>query len=316
MGVATAGALARLLVKTGAPIADWTTGTEPYEFIRESVRKQGTILDTGGLRGTRSHHNSRTREGIYTVGGALSFHPSPNDLDKWLPRILGGPETSDSFPLLDTLETNGIFSVLVRRGPATGFTQAVFEYIDCRVNRATFRGSSGTLVEMELDIIGKSHTQGTVTFPASPPSLGVAANDEPFVFHEGVLTLKTRAVEFFDFELTIDNFVDASFRNSQTAKSLIAMDRLVTLRCTTPFTPDEYTGTATELAQEIDGQSGNLKFTNGQHAISTDFRFNSLQWAESDPVVGGKQEVPLVLEMIARRSSSGDELEVINDSTV
>jgi hypothetical protein len=47
------------------------------EFNSESIRKSATILETGGIRGTRSHPKERTRSGTYTVGGSMSCNPGP-----------------------------------------------------------------------------------------------------------------------------------------------------------------------------------------------------------------------------------------------
>src|SRR5260221_4893672 len=85
--------------------------TESYEFVRESLAKKLTILQTAGIRGTRSHPAERTRDGTYSVQGTVHFHCSKGLLDLLLPRILGGG-SSPTYTLADTLPG---FDVLIDR---------------------------------------------------------------------------------------------------------------------------------------------------------------------------------------------------------
>src|SRR5216684_4234909 len=64
--------------------------SESHEFVGEGLAKKLTILDTAGIRGTRSHPAERTRDGTYAVGGTIQYHGSKSLLDLLLARILGG----------------------------------------------------------------------------------------------------------------------------------------------------------------------------------------------------------------------------------
>ena len=86
MGVPAVGFAAKLGIGTSEPV------TEPLEFLSENLRKTGTVLDTNGIRGTRSHSAERTRNGTYTVAvngnqvfdtsnNALAANPSLADFD-------------------------------------------------------------------------------------------------------------------------------------------------------------------------------------------------------------------------------------------
>ena len=166
MANASAGSLCKLALEPLDGAFD--ASSEPYEFVSETIRKRATIVDTGGIRGTRSHHAARTRAGAYEVGGTIVLHPSPADLDLLLPRILGTAESSDSFALADSLE-NFYFGVMVDR------VAKVFTYGGCYVDRATFRSSAGGLLELSLEIVGKTESVGNAgTFPAL--TLGASAN--------------------------------------------------------------------------------------------------------------------------------------------
>jgi hypothetical protein len=283
-------------MEPGAAPHTFDASSEPYEFVAESVRKRGTILDTSGIRGTRSHHVSRTRPGTYEVGGSLTLHPSPADLDLLLPRILGAAESSDTFNLAESLPA---FGILIDRVAET------FQYTDCKVSKATFKGSAGGLVELVLEILGVAEVTGT-SFPAL--SLDTTAAAAPYDFSDGVLTLQSAARKMMDFELLIDNGLSARFTNSQTATSITPQDRTITLKTTNPFTADE----VDLYEQALAGAAGTLVLTNG--GMSTTFTFAALQVPDMSPVVGGKQEIPLKLEMTARTSEATPELVVTHDS--
>ena len=269
--------------------------TEAYEFISENLVKAGTILDTAGIRGTRSHASERTQAGTYTVQGTIKLHASPAMLDTLLPRILGAAESSDAFALAETLPQ---FDVLIDR------VAKRFVYAGCKVDKATFRGQAGGLIELDLEVIGKTETVTDTAFPAI-----TAPTDPPYAFQQGVLTLVSSARDFMDFELVIENRLQARFSNSAAATDIMPADREITLRCRTPFT----SGEADLYAQALLGTAGSLAFTNGGY--STTFAFGKLQAPDRSPVVAGKSEIPLLLELVARMTSTTRELLVTHDST-
>jgi hypothetical protein len=276
-------------------VTPFDSSSEPYEFVSEKLRKQGQILDTSGIRGTRSHASERTREGTYEVSGSITLHASPAMLDNLLPRILGAAESTDTFDLAETIPE---FQVMVDR------VAKVFTYQGCKIDRATFRGSAGGLVELSLDILGKTESVGNAgTFPSL-----TLPTDPPYVMQDGVLTLLASARKFTDFEIVIDNALASRFSNSQTATDISPTDRIVTFRCSNPYTSDE-----TDLyEQALAGAAATLVFTNGGY--STTFSFATLQFPDLSPVVAGKGEIPLTLEGIARKSGSTAELIVTHDS--
>lgn len=282
----------------------FNTASQPFEFQRETLRKNGQILDTSGIRGTRSHHVSRTRTGPYGVSGSIVINPSPLDLDIWLPRILGAAEgASDVFDLAETLPE---FFVLIDRVASFG-TGAGFQYENCKINRGILRGTQGGFVELELDIIGKVETPN-IAFPSL--TLGSASADAPYVFTDATVTLQSSAREFSDFELVVDNQLVADHRNSLTATDIDAQDRIVTLRMNVPW----IAGSATDLyEQALAGAAGTFKLTNGN--LSSTWTLPALQVPDRSPNVGGKGPINYNLEMTARRTAASAELSVTNDST-
>ena len=144
-----------------------TPATEEYDFLSCTVGKQGVLVQSEGIRGTRSRVKEAVNTGPYTVSGALIMEPRPDDLDNWLPRILGGTETADNFPLAEVLPD---FFLVVDK------VAKVFSYAGCKVNQGIFRSSKGQNLQLQMDIEGKTETAGDAgTFPSISTSLSHAA---------------------------------------------------------------------------------------------------------------------------------------------
>lgn len=274
------------------------TSSEPYPFISESLKIEATHIADETIRGTRSVSKEMMREGTETVTGTVLLNPSPADLDLLLPRILGAAESMDSFALAETLPT---FGVMIDR------VAQVFTYASCYVNRATFRSQSGGFLELELDVIGTSESVGAAgSFPAL--TLGVAANNAFYTHEDAVVTLVSSARDTGSVEIVIDNHLLAKFNNSQTATDITPQSRTITLKTTHPYTAGE-----TDLyGQALAGAAGSVVYTNG--GMSTTFTFANLKVPDRSPVVGGKNEIPLELEMMAYKSGSTENLIVTHDS--
>jgi hypothetical protein len=299
---ASQGVYSRLYVKTGSGQQLYDSTAETYEFLSEDLGMTRQVLDTGGIRGTRSMPKERTRLGVRAVQGTIVMHPSPADLDAWLPRILGTAEVADTFSLGDTFDE---FSVLVTRD------QENFEYTHCKVSRAEFRSQPNGFLEMTLTLLGGEEYQAVAT-PTNGPSLSTAANAYPYVFHDscGNVQLPSgTAREIFDLAISIDNVMDARFVNCPTVTSITPQDRIVAVSCTTPF---DASNAALHLQTDDKGPAF-VKFTNGN--MSLRFDFASLKGPDQSPVVGGKSEIVLRNDYMARSSGATLELVVTNDST-
>lgn len=297
MGTPSQGAQSRLYVEPGSSPHTFDSSSETYEFLSENLILQEEHIDNDGIRGTRSHQSERVRGGLKRVQGTIRINPSPADLDLWFPRILGAAESTDSFALAETLPA---FGVIVDRVAET------FEYEDCYVNRATFRSSEGGLLELELDIIGADEVVGT---NAPSVAISTASNNVPYTHTDLVLTLAASARDVKNLEITIDNQLEQSFNNSRTATGITPRNRIVSVRCTNPFTSDE----TALYAQAVAGAAGTAVYTNG--GMSTTFTFGRLQVPARSPSVTGKNEIPLVLDMVARMVTTTRELVVTHDST-
>lgn len=289
---ASVSALAKMGMGATSPV------TQAIEFLNENLQKRGQIIETAGIRGTRSHPKERTREGTYTVDGQITLNPCPDELDFLLPYIVGGSESADDFPLAETLPE---MYVTVDR------IAKVFTYAGCKVNRATFRGREGQLLELSLELMGKTETEGNSgTFPAL--TLTTAA---PYIFHDAVMTIEATAYSIFDWELTIDNKLNGQrFTNSQSRTDIPAMDREVMVTVTVPYTSTE--AALHDKSSHKTGVAATCVFTNGGKSLT--FTTPALQKAAESPTVPGRdQEIKLRLQFTARSSSGTAELTINND---
>lgn len=274
--------------------------TVAYEFLSESIGKTGSIVDTAGLRGTRSHVSERTRAGIYQVGGSITMCPTPEEWAGLLPWILGANASGTTFALAETLQTRYIQKRLM----AGGGTKSVATYAGCVISRATIESSEGSPVQLTLDIVGTTETMGT-TFPSITPAIVSG----PFMHYEGVLTLASSSRAFRRATIVIDNGLDVKFNNSQTASSITAADRNISVSVEVPYED----GNVGLYEQALAGAAGTLVWTYGNYSSS--WAFATLQVPAETPRIQGRGDVPLQLNMVSRMLSTTRELVVTHDST-
>jgi len=270
--------------------------TEAYEFRTEGLRAAREIVETSGIRGTRSMPIERTRDGTVRINGTIAFHATPAMLDLLLPRIMGSAEVADLFAGAETLPE---FDVLIER------VAKRFVYAGCKVARATFRATAGGALELDLEITGKSETVSATAFPAI-----TAPTDPPYIWSDAVCTVEGSARVVTRWELSIDNQLNARFSNSNTATDIHTQGRVVTVSMTVPYTSDEV-----DLYNiNSSGASGaTFVLTNGGRSIT--FTIGALAVADSSPVVGGPGEILLEMNGIAKSSGSTKELSITSDST-
>ncbi len=296
------GALTRFYVEPGAAPHTFDTSSETYEYQSESVRKQGRHVDTNGIRGTRDKPKERSRVGAYTVGGQIRVNPDPLMLDLWLPRILGGTETANAFPLAETLPA---FGLLFNRDNET------FQYTDCQVARAMFHAKAGPgdgdpeIVDLVLEVWGKTEVTGTT---APVVALSTASNSAVYVHSDATFSLNAATRQPREWWVMIDNHLQRRWVNSLTATRISARDRTVALRIAIPYDDDA----ETLYTQSDAGASGTVTLTNG--SFSTLFTFANLKVDQESPVTPGKTELELHVNMIARSSTTTPSLAVTNAS--
>ena len=318
------GAMAKLLVEPGSSSYTFDDSSERYDFLYEDIKKEGRLIGGRGITGTRSRYANTMRQGHYQVGGRLGMYASAGDLDLWLPRILGddssagtGTGTSTVYEPTDALSgANVDFGMLIDR------VGGIFQYSDCLVNSAFFRGRAGPgnqepeVIEQVLNIMALDEALGT-SWPDPAPSLSVAANRSPYVMGDCTLTIDSTTYQIKAFVLLFDNRLQPRWVNSLAPVELCPRDRIVMLRVQLPFTAssDAVFSGLYQHSSRHDGVSAELEFAISGSDLSTTFSFEGLQWVQQSPEVKGKQEIELPIDFVARKTSvSTPEVSVDNDS--
>lgn len=266
------------------------------EILSENVRLVRPILYNGGIVGSRSQPGERTREGQRSISGSVTCTPSPVELDALLPYIVGGSESTDVFPLAETL-------------PAAYWAfdrhTKVYVYSGVKVSRATFSASRGGFLSLSLDLIGIDETEGNAgTFPAITVDLA----SQPYVMTDGALTVNSVVTQFDDWSLTIDNQLEVQHFNSLAATRINETGREVSCGITVP-----HGDAAAAYGLAVGGVAISTVFTNGGRSIT--FSTSKVQVQKESPVISGRGEIFLAVNGIARKNGSTNELVVTSDSS-
>jgi hypothetical protein len=207
-----------------------------------------------GIRGTRSYLANQASLGTKTISRQLAMEARPDDLDFWLPYILGATASGTTFALAETLPSF-VLSV----------SQAIKVLTDtgCVINTGRFSGGSNQKLQLALAIEALDETETAAdSFPDIADTLSLL---QPYVFQQGALKLADKVREFNSFELLVNNaLVTDRFNNSVTRTELPTGDRQVTFVCDCPFTTDELD----IYSAGVDGMAAELKFTNGNRALT------------------------------------------------
>ncbi len=283
MGYAT-----QLGIDTANPV------TLRFDFQSEGLMLDEEMPDTNGLRGTRSRAVERIRQGIRRVHGPLTLEPTAVELSHLLQWILGGTPTGSptvTYPLADGLQSRYVTIDRVSK---------VFTYSGVYVNRATIRGTQGQPLQVLLDLLGQDEAvANSGTFPAL--TLDVA--NTPFMFYDLSLSVAGSTYQPRDWEITIDNALDADrFFNSQTATAIAPRDRHITTRFPLPY------GDANALYGT--GGPGGVAyvatFTNGGAVLT--FTAGKAIFPRKSPTVPGREEILIPVEAVLYKSGSTVEL--------
>jgi hypothetical protein len=272
-------------------------------FVNESLKKTGVIVEREGLRGFLDEIAEDTRTGPYTVAGQIILEPNPEDLAALLPWLLApGWVSGTQFDLADTQKSATIVIDRVAK---------VFTYAGCLVNRVTFSGAPGGMIRVVIDIIGQSEAVGNAgTFPSL-----TAGVTQPYMFNDLVLTLLTSVVKKCrSFELSVDFGLQPRLMNDTTIDSAPKSQQRITLNVELPYAAGTGTSGNTDLyEQALAGAPGSLVLANAGY--STTFAFATLQVPAESPTAQGRTEIPLTLNMVAKRLSTTRPMVITHDST-
>lgn len=278
--------------------ASGSASTREFEFLSCSMAPDHEHVQSAGMHGYRDYIAEGVVEGVKRCRGVLEIEPRPDDLAFLLPYILGAAASGTTFALAETLPT---LVLDVDKGPK------ICRYDLCKINTATFKSSAGRPLSLSLDIIGVAE-DSTITFPSIAASLSTM---QPYVHHQGVVTINSVVYNADELEMMIDNaLLGDRFYQSQTLIGIPEGDRIVTVAFTSPFTSDE--NALFNLA--VAGLGGTLAYTNGGCSFTS--TFGKLQKPQKGPGIPAKvQEVTNRHAFQSRRTGSTPSIAVVNDST-
>lgn len=272
------GSLAKLAMDTILP---FDTSSTPFEFIREDLVSSKTHIESNGIRGTRSRFSKRVKVAAEDISGSILMNPSVTEIDSLMPKVMGSGST---FGTPSTgVEVLPTFQIMIDRIANT------HTYVECVVSSCTIRGVKGQPLEFTLNIEAETSVSGE-TFPA----ITIDSDASFFIFSECALTLAGSSRLIEEFTLTIDNVVRTDRRfNSLTRVNMPALDRIVSLGCTVPYTPDN----AALEDQAVAGAAGSLVLTDTESSPTTyTFTFANVKSESEHPSVTGREEISLPLQ--------------------
>lgn len=270
-----------------------------FEFLSESLTKRTQIIDTAGIRGTRSHKSERTRFGLTSVGGSLLMCPTAQELDPlfdWMIATGTGATSGRTFALTEA-QPERYIQVLKDIKTHT--------YDGCKVARWSLSSSEGSQpLQLSLDVVGKTET---VTDDSVVPAF-TYLDGSHFNHFDAVFTFGGATREVTSIDVTCDNALDVKFHNSRTATGIDPQDRIITVSAVVPWND-----TNVDLyAQALAGAAATIVWTNGAYVLT--MTFATLQCPDETPTVPGRAGFPLTLNMVARTLSTTKELVVLLDS--
>jgi hypothetical protein len=276
-----------------------TTPDEEYEFNGLSLRMNEDLLEAAGIRGIRGKASERVVQNTRAPGFSLSMQLNSVELDVWLPRILGGSESSDSFPLAETLPTFvATFDIVTTRLSFTG----------CKVDRCTFSAQQGGPLNVAIDVEALDFSVSGSSFP----SLSISTV-QPYTFAAHTasgLSVGGSAYQFKSWQMVVDNvLIKDRFLNAQARVSLPESDRIITWSWDGPH-GDNW---ANLFGLSASGVASVAAFTLANRSLT--FTSSKVAYPRELPTTQDRAELMLPLTGIARRSGSTAELTTVNDSS-
>lgn len=265
-----------------------------FEFVNAQIGLNQQIIDASGIRGTQSHHATRTRFGVRSVGGQIVMQPSCADLRNLTPFWLGGTIAT---PALSENGPSAIDAYLTREAKD-------FFYSNGKCTSVSFSSSVGGILTMSMNCVFTDETvvaAGTLAARKTAASMLDSDAQSPLMHFDtsgAVLVDQSGtplAVTPEDFSFSIDHGVMADrFRNSNTVTAMPAMDRVVSLGFTLPYNA-EVAGATTLYPIPYAGYGAGkvrITYTNGDTSgVTAQFDFQVAKFNRQSPVMNGRGEI-------------------------
>ncbi len=270
------------------------------DFQSSDLVCEQELIDTSGLRGTRSRPGERVRAGIRRVHGPIKVQPTSLEWTYLAQAIMGGTPAGTTYPLGDTLTSNDV---------VVDDKMQVMTYPATSIDKMTLHaGQEQQIVEATLDIVGKDETIGAAN------TFGGATIDEttfPFRFYDSASAISIGGVVYQAREMTIviDNAVDKDrYFNSQTLVTVQPTDRHVHFTAKLPYGDAvaaynlSSTGGVDPADTGAQGVAVSVVFTFGGASMS--WTFPNVKFPRKSPHWAGREESFLDLDGICYSSGA------------
>ena len=206
----------------------WGTAVTPtrfYEFTDESLSLSIERIESEGLRaGNRVMRSDRYAVGQKAVEGSVSMDMTAENSALLFEHALGDVQTANTSgsvythtcTLSDPYALGGL-TVEVGR-PGNDGTVRAFTYSGCVVSEMTLSNSVNELLQLELGLVGKNESTGSITSASYPSS------QELLSFKDAAVTIAGTAYECKDISIAVNNGLDAEryILGSQTINQPVA----------------------------------------------------------------------------------------------
>lgn len=307
MAVCSIGTLAKFIVQGGKAPRSFTNSSERLFMIQEDIsaihRWGGRMRGVGELGRTNDAHRQTQ---VLSFGKVLA-PASPEDMHRWLPRVMWGDATDTTYELGFRPVT---FDMMVDR------EAEIFRYEECYVDKlslissASNGGNSKEMMDMEIQVVGTG--EKTESWPDPGPDLPEGLNFMPYMHWEGEFIVGGVTICLESLNLSIDNKLKPVGFNRLSPFCFRSTGRDIFISGTGNLASD-----TVSLAMDIinSPQDGTLTLSHLLAPMSCVFDFKNLrniQWRT--PNVQDPQVIPLEFAFTATKST-GDELIVTNDHT-
>lgn len=178
------------------------TPTRFSEFVSEGIKFEIERIESQGIRAGR-RIQSRWKPSVQRVTGPIELELTPGGSGLLLKHAWGAVTTAGAGPYTHTYSQGALDgeSLTIQIGrPSLDGTVRAFSYSGMKISSWTISCAVGEIPKFTLDTYGSVEATGQPLATASYP-----ANDDPFVFTEGSLTVGGTNVCIKDFTLTGDN---------------------------------------------------------------------------------------------------------------
>ena len=250
------------------------------EFVSHDIKETIEIVEDEGIRGSRTRVLERVAMGNKKVAGSLTMEPTPAEMSLILPFVTN---SGNAVSLTDTMQDVTIVIDNITKK---------YTYLG-RFTSLHITGESGKKIQLKLQFVGKTLTVATGGTLTGTPDITA----RPYMFYDAGsgLTLASTTYQIDKFDLGIDNKIEPTFMQGQTATDLEPTDRVVTLGVQTKYTATESNLFDLAQAGPTIGTplTGAIAFTNGSNSMT--WTFGALVAASESVVVPNKKPLRLPL---------------------